>query len=121
MTVAAYTDLLNEALDDLCTQLATITGIKVVNDPRNIQGTCVFVNAPSFTAWNANIVKLAFPVQIIVPGPYNLDAQRTLMNIAALLLSSNVGVIDGKPTSLDIGGTVVPAFELNINLQAQTS
>ena len=32
----AYTDLFNEALDDLSTFLATVTGLQVVTDPRNL-------------------------------------------------------------------------------------
>jgi hypothetical protein len=36
MPVAAFTDLFNEALDDLSAFLATTTGLQVVTDPRNL-------------------------------------------------------------------------------------
>jgi hypothetical protein len=37
----AYTDLFNEALDDLAAKLATVTGLVVVTDPRNIKPPAV--------------------------------------------------------------------------------
>ena len=49
----AFTDLFNEALDDLTATLVAVTGMPaVVNDPRNMQPPCVFIDAPSFDAWN---------------------------------------------------------------------
>jgi hypothetical protein len=117
----AYTDLFNEALDDLASTLGTITGLQVVTDPRNLVPPCVFLGAPSFTAWNYNIVKMTFPVQIISLGPANLDAMRNLLNLSALVLAKNVAVTDGRPTTLDIGGVMLPAYELTVNLQAQTA
>jgi hypothetical protein len=60
---AAYTDLFNEALDDLTATLTAVSGLQVVNDPRNLVPPCVFIDAPSFDAFNYNIVKLMFPGQ----------------------------------------------------------
>lgn len=123
MTVAAYTDLFNKAIDDLSTTLNAVTGLKVVTDPRNIlPGTnAALLGAPSFTAWNANIAKMTFPVQLISLGPSNLDALRSLLSTAALLLGANVAVTEGHPISLEIGGAMYPAYELSISVQAQTA
>jgi len=52
MPVPAYTDLFNEAIDDLTATLQTITGLQVVNDPRNIVPPCILIDAPSFDAFN---------------------------------------------------------------------
>ena len=117
----AYTDLFNEALDDLTATLQTITGLQVVNDPRNIVPPCAFIDAPSFTAFNYNIVKITFPVRLITLGPGNLDAQRSLMNMAAKVLAKNVAVTDGRPTIAVIGGSELAAYDLTIEMQAQTS
>lgn len=117
----AYTDLFNEALDDLAATLGTVTGLQVVTDPRNMVPPCVFLGAPSFTAWNYNIVKMTFPVQILSLGPANLDAMRNLLNLTSLVLAKNVAVTDGRPTTLDIGGVMLPAYELTVALQAQTA
>lgn len=117
----AYTDLFNEALDDLTATLQTITGLTVTNDPRSLNPPCVFIDAPSFVAFNYNIVKITFPVRIITLGPGNLDAQRSLMNMAAKVLAKNVAVTDGRPTIAIIGGSELAAYDLTIEMQAQTS
>lgn len=116
----AYTDLFNEALDDLRTTLATISGLPVVTDPRNILPGCVLIEAPTFDAFNANIVRMVFPCTIIGSGPGNLDALRLVLSIAAKLLAKNVAVLDGRPSTAVIGGTEQPAYAVNIALQAQT-
>jgi hypothetical protein len=72
-------------------------------------------------AWNYNIVKISFPVRLITLGPGNLDAQRSLMNMTAKLLAKNVAVIDGRPTIAIIGGSEMAAYDLTIEMQAQTS
>lgn len=115
----AYTDLFNECLDDLSARLAAISGVVVVTDPRNLQPPCVFIDAPTFEAYNSNIVKMTYPVRVITLGPGNLDAQRSLMNLAAKLLTAGVGVIDGRPTIALIGGAEMPAYDLTISIQAQ--
>lgn len=116
----AYTDLFNEAIDDLSATLKTITGLPVAIDPRAITTSCVFIDAPSFDAFNYNIVTLDFPVKIIGSGPGNLDALRNLLQIAAKLLAKNVAVRNGRPTVVSIGGADYAAYDLLISMQAQT-
>ena len=86
----------------------------------NVLGTSTEI-APTFQAFNGNIVKMTFPVRCITLGPGNLDAQRSLMNLAAQVLGAGVGVTDGRPTMAIIGGVELPAYDLTINIQAQTS
>lgn len=117
----AFTDLFNEALDDLTATLTAVSGLQVVNDPRNLVPPCVFIDAPSFDAWNYNIVKLMFPVKIITLGPANLDAQRSLLNIMSKVLAANIAVTDGRPTSTLVGGVEYPSYEVTANVQAQTA
>jgi hypothetical protein len=118
---AAYTDLFNEALDDLTATLTAVSGLQVVNDPRNLVPPCVFIDAPSFDAFNYNIVKLLFPVKIITLGPANLDAQRSLLNIMSKVLAANIAVTDGRPITTIIGGVEYPSYEVTANVQAQTA
>jgi hypothetical protein len=119
----AYTDLFNEALDDLAATLTSITGLQVVTDPRNLVVPCAFIEAPSFTVYGGggNIVQLTYTVRIITLGPGNLDAQRNLMHLASLVLGKNVAVTGGRPTIAIIGGAEMPAYDLTIEMQAQTS
>lgn len=121
MTVAAYTDLFNETLDDLAAKIGTATGLPVVLDPRNLQPPCVFIDAPRFTAWSSAIAKMEFPVRVISLGPNNLDAHRNLLNMAAALLTAAIGVTDGRPTVAIIGGVELPAYDLNVFIQAQAA
>lgn len=121
MAVVAYTDLFNEVLDDLAARIGAISGVTVVTDPRNLAPPCVFIDAPTFDAFNGNIVKMTFPIRVITLGPGNLDAQRSLMNLAAKLLTANLGVLQGRPTVAIIGGTELPAYDLTIAIQAQQS
>jgi hypothetical protein len=118
---AAYTDLFNEALDDLTATLTAVSGLQVVNDPRILVPPCVFIDAPSFDAFNYNIVKLMFPVKIITLGPANLDAQRSLLNIMSKVLAANIAVTDGRPITTIIGGVEYPSYEVTANVQAQTA
>ena len=117
----AFTDLFNEALDDLTATLTAVSGLQVVNDPRNLVPPCAFIDAPTFEAFNYNIVKISFPVRLKTLGPGNLDAQRSLMNLAAKVLGANVEVVDGRPTIAIIGGSEMAAYDLTIEMQAQTS
>jgi hypothetical protein len=119
----AYTDLFNEALDDLAASLTSITGLQVVTDPRNLVPPCAFIDAPTFSVYGGggNIVQMTYTVRIITLGPGNLDAQRNLMHLASLVLGKNVAVTSGRPTIAIIGGAEMPAYDLTIEMQAQTS
>lgn len=121
MPVPVFTDLFNTALDDLAAFLGTVTGLQVVTDPRNLVPPCVMLGAPSFIAFNANIVKMTFPLQVISLGPSNLDAMRSLLNVASKVLAKNVAITAGRPTTLEIGGVMLPAYELTAEMQAQTA
>jgi hypothetical protein len=116
-----YTDLFNEAIDDLANSLSTITGLRVVTDPRKINPPCVFIDAPTFTAYNANIADMTFPVQVISIGPANMDALRNVLSICAELLVQNVAVTDGKPITLSIGGQDLSAYDLTVRMKVQAS
>jgi hypothetical protein len=117
----AFTDLLNKALDDLATSLTSITGLQVVTDPRNLVPPCAFIDAPSFTVFANNVVDITFPIRMITLGPGNLDAQRSLLNLASKVITKKIGVTDGRPTIAVIGGSELPAYDLTISLQAQAT
>lgn len=119
MSVQNYTDLFNTTLNNLASKLAASTGLSVVTDPRNLQPPCIFIGAPTFEAWNGNIAKMSFPVQLISLGPGNADAERNLLNMAASVLTASVGLVSGRPTVLDIGGQSFPAYDLDLPVQAQ--
>lgn len=116
----AYTDLFNEALDDLTASLTAVSGLVVVNDVRNISPPCCLICPPSFTSTSMNnkFVRIEFPLQLITLGPSNLDALRSLLNLAAKVFSAGVACTGGRPITLEIGGSTLPAYELNATMQA---
>ena len=117
----AYTDLFNECLDDLAATLNTVTGLQVVTDPRNLVPPCVMIGAPTFTAFNYNVVRMSYPCQIVTLGPSNLDAMRSILNMCALIIAKNVAVTDGSPTTLEIGGVMLPAYNLTVEMRSSTT
>ena len=114
-----YSDFLNDAFDDLVTILQGITGLRVVDDPRNISPPCAFVDAPSIESFNYNIVKMTFPVTLISTGPGNLDALRQLLNLTAALVTKNIAVMSASPKVVTLGGQEFAGYEVIIPLQAQ--
>jgi hypothetical protein len=80
---APYTDLLNEAIDDLTATLTAVTGLRVINDPTKLVPNAVFLQAPSFTtiAGNGNIVRVDFPIKVVGSGPAGLPVLREILQI----------------------------------------
>ena len=117
----AYTDLSNEAIDDVTATLTAVTGLRVVNDSTKIGPNCVFLDAPSFDtfAGNGNIVRMEFPIKVIGSGPAGLPILRSILGIVATVLSSPIIVMAGRPGSLEIGGALYPCYDLDCAIQAQ--
>ena len=120
---APYTDLLNEALDDLTATLTAVSGLRVINDATKIVPNCVFILAPSFTtvAGNGNIVRVDFPIKVIGSGPAGLPVLREILQITATVLGSTVIVMSGRPGTLEVGGQEYPCYDLAVGMQAQTA
>jgi hypothetical protein len=119
----AYTDLFNEAIDDLTASLTAVSGLRVVNDATKIVPNCVFIDAPNFTtfAGNGNVIRLEFPVKVIGSGPAGLPVLRQILSIVATVLGSPIIVMGGRPSSLEIGGALYPCYDLDCAIQAQTA
>ena len=117
----AYTDLLNEGIDDLATKLATATSLRVVTDPRNIAPPCIFLDAPDIEAFNYNIAKMTFPARIISLGPANLDAMRNLLQMCSSILAAKVGLTAARASGITLGGIDYAAYDLTIAIQVQTA
>ena len=118
----AYTDMFNVAFDKLKTSLATVSGLPVVDNPQNAAGFAngfVLIQAPSFQAFNFNVAKLSFEIQIILPPQGNLSVLRRGMQIAAALMALKIGVLSGRPGMVEIGGTESPAYLITLDMEAQ--
>ena len=119
----AYTDLLNEAIDDVAATLTAVSGLRVVTDPTKLVPNCVFLLAPSFTTYagNGNIVTMDFPLKVVGSGPAGLPVLREILSIVAKVLASDVIVLDGQPGSIEIGGGSFPCYDLSVKVQASAT
>jgi hypothetical protein len=112
----AGTGAFNDALALLAARLATISGVPVVRDPRNIAPGCILISAPSLEFFTGQVAAMRVPLMLISSGPGNLDALDQLLGIVAKVAELNVGATVAIPTSVNIGGTDAPAYEMTINL-----
>jgi hypothetical protein len=118
---APWPDLFNEGLDDLAATLATITGLRVVMNPKDINPPCVFINAPSVDAFNYNIARMEIPVDVITLGPASLDALRDVLAIVAKLMKKNVAMTDARPAVFEVGSQSYASYRVTIPMQVQDS
>jgi hypothetical protein len=119
----AYTDLFNEAIDDVTATLTAVSGLRVINDSTKLIPNSVYLDAPNFTTafGNGNIVRLEFPVKVIGSGPAGLPVLRSILGVVATVLNSSIIVMGGRPSSLEIGGALYPCYDLDCAIQAQTA
>jgi hypothetical protein len=120
---APYTDLLNEAIDDLTQRSQPSRVCALSMTQQNLCQIAVFMQAPSFTtiAGNGNIVRVDFPIKVVGSGPAGLPVLREILQISATVLGSSVIVMSGRPGTLDIGGQEYPCYDLAVGMQAQTA
>jgi hypothetical protein len=116
-----WPDLFNEGLDDLAATLATITGLRVVMNPKDINPPCVFLNAPTIDAFNYNIARMEVPVDVITLGPASLDALRDVLAIVAKLMKKNVAMTDARPAVFEVGSQSYASYRVTIPMQVQDS
>ena len=117
----AYTDLFNEAIDDVAATLTAVTGLRVVNDATKIVPNCVFIDAPSWQtqAGNGKVIEMTFPIKVIGSGPAGLPVLRQILSICAKVQTSAIIVMSGDPGSVEIGGATYPAYNMTMSLKAQ--
>jgi len=117
----AYTDLFNEAIDDVAATLTAVVGLRVVTDATKIVPNCVFLDAPSWQtqAGNGKVIEMTFPVKVIGSGPAGLPVLRQILGICAKVQSSGIIIMSGQPGSVEIGGATYPAYNMTMSLKAQ--
>lgn len=109
--------MLNGVLSDVAAALSAL-GLRVVSDPRNLRPPCVIVQAPSFTVRTDEIREVTVAVQIVAPGPGNLDALLLLLDDADLIAAS-MNVTDGRPSIVSSGSADYPAYDLTLKVFAK--
>jgi hypothetical protein len=117
----AYTDLFNEAIDDVAATLTAVVGLRVITDATKIVPNCVFIDAPSWEtqAGNGKVIEMSFPIKVIGSGPAGLPVLRQILGICALVQTSPIIVMSGQPGSVEIGGATYPAYNMTMSLKAE--
>ena len=110
-------DELNAGFDALVTKLGSISNLPVTvsSDPRNINPPCVYVDAPTFLMPTNVIAEMQFSVKIITNGPGDRKALQKLLELADKIRAAKIGLIDGRPTVVTIGGGEYAAYDLTIH------
>jgi hypothetical protein len=112
--MAATVNAYKLGYDQVVAQLKTITGLRVFDDPRNLNPPCAFVEAP-FIRMNSNLVfDMTVTVKIIGTGPGDYKCLTTLLEIADLVRRAQIGLTDVRPVVTTIGGQDYASYELTI-------
>lgn len=107
-----------EAIDALRTSITDL-GYKVVTDPRNVRPLTILIEPPTFTSFTYNVGDLTCRVSVLAPPPGNQDASDYLMTVVDALMAANLPIVDGRPGSLDVGGQVLPCYDLTIRIASK--
>jgi hypothetical protein len=107
-------NLFKEGYDQLVTRLGLITGLKVFNDPRNINVPCAIVEAPSIQMASNVVADMEFRVVIVGMGTGDNRTLDQLLDLADLIREAKIGLNTARPTTVSYGGADYPAYELVI-------
>ena len=107
--------MLKDGYDQLVTELQTISGLTVFNDPRNINPPCAILEAPSITLTTNVNADMEFRVVIVALGIGDNNTLDSLLDKADLIRAAKIGLTAARPTTVSYGGADYPAYELTIN------
>lgn len=107
-------NLFKTGYDQLVTRLGQITGLKVFNDPRNLNVPCVLVEAPTIEMATNVVADMEYRVIIIGLGTGDKRTMDQLLDLADLVRAAQIGLTSARPTTVSYGGADYPAYELTI-------
>ena len=106
--------LFKDGYDQLVTTLQAITGLRVFNDPRNINVPCAIVEAPVISL-NTNVnADMEFRVVIVGLGTGDNRTLDQLLDLADLVRAAKIGLTAARPTTVTYSGADYPSYELTI-------
>ena len=106
--------LFKTGYDQLVTRLGQITGLRVFDDPRNINVPCCIVEAPSIMMATNVVADMEFRVIIVGMGTGDNRTLDQLLDLADLVREAKIGLTAARATTVDYGGATYPAYELTI-------
>lgn len=105
------TGILAEAYNNVVTRLQN-AGLNVVTDPRNARPMTAYVELPTVTAFNSNIIDATIMIRLLAPPPGNQDAADYLLTTANVVHQNVEGITTINPSSALIGEQQIPTIDL---------
>lgn len=107
-------NMFKDGYDQLVTQLQTITGLTVFDDPRNMNPPCAIVEAPSIVMASNVVADMEYRVVVIALGTGDNRTLDSLLDKIDLVREQRIGLTSARPTTVSYGGADYPAYELTI-------
>jgi len=107
-------NMFKDGYDQLVTKLQTITGLRVFDDPRNINPPCALVEAPTIAMATNVVADMEFRVVVVALGTGDNRTLDSLLDHIDLVRAEQIGLTDARPTTVSYGGADYPAYELTI-------
>ena len=115
----AASGLFAAAYRNVTTALAD-AGLVVVTDPRNARPLSVFVELPTASAFNSNILDVTIVCRILSAPPGNQDAADYLLTVFDTIHQlKTLAVTDFAPSTAIIGEQNIPAFDITVRLSTR--
>lgn len=107
---------LNDAWDTLRAQLED-AGLKVIQNPGDVDLPCILLDAPSFSVPNRRTVEVTIPATVLVAPPGNYVAVRDMLDTADTIAAlPSVLTSTGQPGIFEYGDRQIPAYTLSVTL-----
>ena len=106
--------LFKTGYDQLVTRLGQITGLRVFDDPRNINVPCCIVEAPNIMMATNVVADMEYRVVIVGMGTGDNRTLDQLLDLADLIREAQIGLTAARATTISYGGADYPAYELTI-------
>ena len=116
----AATGIFVESTTALVNAIAAL-GLVPVQDARNARPLTVFVEPPSFDAFNYNIGDLTYTIRILAAPPGNQDASDYILTTVDTIMNSGIVITAGRPSVAVIGSQELPAYDLTVRMSARRS
>lgn len=106
----------------IAARLATIAGLAVTRDPRDVNAPCALVGLPRVTGLtNACVADVEIDVHLIAPPPGNLDAVDWLLGMVPFVLDV-LAAREAEPEPFQTSPTTsLPSYRVSITTSATES
>ncbi len=112
------TGILAEAYNNVVSRLQA-AGVNVVTDARNARPLTAFVELPTVTAFNSNIIDATIVVRLLAPPPGGSDSADYLLTLGDLVHENIEGITTINPSSVLIGEQQLPTLDLTVRVSTR--